>query len=151
MTAINHAVTGALIAVVVPNPLLAIPLALVSHLALDALPHFSHKQIFTKYLTEFQIMLVADILACLAFATIIFVAQPTNWWLIILCAFLATSPDFLWFRDFVAIKRHKKQQKPDAVRRFMGWIQWSQTPAGTIVEIIWFVAVASILFMKLAA
>ncbi|MEK7186628.1 MAG: hypothetical protein AAB675_04705 [Patescibacteria group bacterium] len=40
MTATGHAIIGTVIAVKVGNPALAIPLALVSHLAADAFPHW---------------------------------------------------------------------------------------------------------------
>lgn len=36
----SHLLTGAAIGSVVPNPLLTIPLAFVSHFAMDALPHW---------------------------------------------------------------------------------------------------------------
>ena len=40
MTATNHVATGVLIAVVVPDPWVALPLAFASHFVCDALPHF---------------------------------------------------------------------------------------------------------------
>lgn len=40
MIATNHALTGAAIAVVIKQPILAIPLAFVSHFICDAIPHF---------------------------------------------------------------------------------------------------------------
>lgn len=40
MTSTGHAVIGVVIAAVFPNPLIAIPLALASHAAADAFPHW---------------------------------------------------------------------------------------------------------------
>jgi hypothetical protein len=40
MTATGHAVIGVVIAAVFPNPVIAIPLALASHVAADAFPHW---------------------------------------------------------------------------------------------------------------
>ena len=40
MTATNHALSGALIGLAVMQPILALPLAFVSHFMLDAVPHF---------------------------------------------------------------------------------------------------------------
>lgn len=40
MTAASHAVIGTIIAAKIGNPALAIPIAIVSHIALDAIPHW---------------------------------------------------------------------------------------------------------------
>ena len=40
MTAPNHALTGALIGLTISNPALALPLAFLSHLVCDAIPHY---------------------------------------------------------------------------------------------------------------
>ena len=40
MTASNHAATGALVAVAVSQPYIAVPLALAAHFAMDGIPHF---------------------------------------------------------------------------------------------------------------
>ena len=47
----NHMVTGAVIALVVKQPALALPLAFLSHFVLDALPHYGERgeeQMFSR-------------------------------------------------------------------------------------------------------
>src|SRR5665647_1622052 len=95
MRAINHAMTGAIIGLSVAAPV-AIPLAFASHFAMDALPHEGNLKLSHKKNT---VILAGDIALCFVLALIIFVVRPPYWWLAIVCAFLATSPDVMWFRQ----------------------------------------------------
>lgn len=151
MTAINHALTGALIGLTVSNPVLAVLLAFGSHFVLDSLPHFGddHNKLKLTFNGRiFQTILFTDIGLCLLLAGTIFVVQPAHWFVIILCAFIATSPDFLWFPDFLAAIRHKRNPKYGPVRRFAAKIQWSQTPLGALPEFVWAVSMCCLLALK---
>ena len=61
MTGFNHGMTGAVIALTVKKPELAIPLSFLSHFAQDAIPHFGIPgyKLFTK---KFNLGLLADFL-----------------------------------------------------------------------------------------
>jgi hypothetical protein len=144
MTATNHALTGAVIAAALPAPLLAIPLALASHIAIDALPHFGDDaEEFSS--RKFKYMLFIDLLICIAIAAIILAFRPEHWFLLITCAFIATAPDILWLPDFIAAHKGKPMPKYGKIRQFLSDVQWSQKPVGIIVEILWFGALFSIL------
>lgn len=57
MTATSHAIIGTIIAAKIGNPTLAIPIAIASHIALDAIPHWDtatnkNKKTFRKMFTD---------------------------------------------------------------------------------------------------
>lgn len=148
MTATNHALTGAVIAVVLPNPLVSIPLALVSHIAIDALPHFADDaEEISGY--RFKSVLIIDIIICTVISGAIFLIHPVHWVLIIACAFVATSPDLLWIPDFIAAHQGKPKPKYGKVRQFLHDVQWSQKRIGIVVEVFWFGALLTLLVAKI--
>lgn len=146
MTATNHALTGAIIALAVDKPLLAIPLALLSHFATDALPHWdyainrtlpSEKRFFDK---KFNILLGTDLLVAFISVIIVGLAFPDQKWLIWSCMIVAALPDAMWayYRGFLPKIKHVKP-KLNWIARFHQNIQWSQTAKGAVVEIGWFI------------
>lgn len=67
MTATGHALIGTAIAVTIPNPVLAIPLAFVSHIAADAFPHWDtgwHRRLkpFPRFFAESLTDVIASLL-----------------------------------------------------------------------------------------
>lgn len=152
MTASNHALTGAFIGLSVSNPVLALCLAFGSHFVLDSLPHFGDEH-NTLHMTLngrlFQTILFSDIALCFLIAATFFVLQPSHWFIVVLCAFIATSPDFAWFPDYLAALKKKRKPEHGPFRKFAGWIQWSQTPFGIIPELLWAGLICSLLYFKL--
>lgn len=147
MTAANHALTGALIGLTVHNPWIALPIALCSHIVCDIIPHFGRerewlkKPSFTRYLT-------LDATLCILLVGLLFALQPAYWLLAAVCAFVATSPDLLWIRQFM-LARTGKSCKPNMVESFLGWIQWFQRPLGALVELAWFIGASVLLWQFL--
>src|SRR3989304_5959545 len=96
MTATNHALTGALIALVVETPGLAIPLAFVSHFVIDVIPHFGippGEFVFKKY-TKYLVMdFVALIIVVISMALLF----TDNFWIILACMAAAVAPDAAWW------------------------------------------------------
>jgi hypothetical protein len=146
VTATNHALTGAVIALAVDKPLLAIPLALLSHFALDALPHWDYainrslptdKRFFDK---KFNTLLGIDLLIAFIAMVIIGINFPDQKWLIWSCMATAAAPDAMWayYRGYLPKFKHIKP-KLNWIARFHQNIQWSQTAAGFFVEIAWFI------------
>jgi hypothetical protein len=148
MTATNHALTGALIGLSVHNPWLALPAALVSHLICDIIPHFGIKDKEWIRSRNFLGMLAVDILLCIVLVAVLFTAGPANWLLAAICAFVATSPDLLWIREFVLV-RQRKVYKPFWLERFLVWIQWFQKPIGAYIEAAWFIGTVTLLWQFL--
>lgn len=81
MTATGHAVIGTLIAARFGNPFIAIPLALVSHLAADAFPHWdAGTNAKKKTKLRLKIEATIDVLAgfILSYGIIYFFFPTTN-------------------------------------------------------------------------
>ncbi len=146
MTAINHALTGAVIGLVVGEPLIALPAALASHFVCDAIPHFGSADSPAKRLrtNNFRNYLILEALLCFSLVVTLAILQPQHWFLASTCAFLATSPDLLWINKYLKL-RHGKQWKRNAYEKFAGNIQWFEKPIGAIVEVAWFTAALIIL------
>lgn len=146
MTATNHALTGAIIGLVVGEPILAIPIAIASHFVCDALPHFGVQDPNDTRIKSnaFRNYLVVDAVLCFLLVAIIFITQPNNWLLAAICAFMAAAPDFGWINRFVKA-RGGKRWKPNLFSKFAANIQWFQRPIGGVVEAAWFIAAIVIL------
>lgn len=148
MTAPNHALTGALIGLSVAEPVLALPLAVLSHFALDAIPHYdvprsaSHQR-FSRQL-GIEAALCGVIVLCLV------VTQPRHWIAAAVGAFLATSPDLLWIPKFLK-KEEMVPVKPtdNWFWRFHAWVQWRTGPQFWLVELVWFVITGSLFISRL--
>lgn len=141
MRAINHAITGAVIGLAVAEPVVAVPLALVSHFVCDAIPHWGFGKPTESALRSkaFKYSLYIDAVLCLILVMAIYRQQPLNWVLAIACAFTAASPDLISIRRYRKALAHKSY-KPTAYEKFASGIQWFERPIGTFVEIVWLVA-----------
>jgi len=143
MMAINHALTGAVIGLTVTKPVIAIPLALVSHFVCDALPHFGVQASGSTWLSSkrFARLLVVDMLLCVALVAVLFATGPAHWLVASICAFVATSPDAFWLPMYIrTLKGQKQVVRPNWFMRFAAWIQWYERPLGALVEATWFSA-----------
>lgn len=136
MTASNHTVTGALIGASISHPLLAIPIALGSHIVLDALPHFGGNISHTS--RNFKVYLALDAALAASVLFLIMAAQPTNWLLMISCGVVAASPDLLWIPFWIDELQGKARRHANRLNRFLSWIQWGERPWGWIIEAVWF-------------
>lgn len=138
MTAINHALTGALIGLVIGEPIIAIPAALASHFICDAIPHWTPDTPSDKRLRSntFRNYLIAEASLCFLLVLVLALVRPEHWLLACICAFIATSPDFLWIPKFIKT-RSGQPWKPGAYSRFATGIQWFIKPIGAATEIAW--------------
>lgn len=146
MRAINHALTGTVIGLVVKEPAIAIPVALVSHWICDAIPHYG-SGISEKYAMEsknFERLLYVDTVLCFLLVVVLAVLRPNHWVLAAFCAFVAASPDFLSFNRW-RLMRQGLKSKLTSYGQFAKGIQWFERPIGGIVEIAW--AIAAILLI----
>ena len=134
MTAINHALTGSLIAFVIINPVAAIILALLSHFMLDSFPHFGGIKLKSDL---FKWMLIVDAALCFLLVLLLAIFQPDHWLLAAICAFVAASPDFAQINKYLKINRGERWT-PGLLNRFSSKIQWSETPKGAYIEAAWF-------------
>lgn len=139
MTATNHGLAGAIIAISLQKyPTAALVIAPLSHFLLDAIPHYgglTGAEIRTKKFFRF---LFAD--ATLAVVSTLLVAWI---WqevalLIVVCAFLAASPDLMWIYYQYSGRR---LMNVHLLPRFHSWTQWSEHKTGLFVytDAVWFV------------
>jgi hypothetical protein len=151
MTATNHMLAGAVVAVALHQPILVLPVAFMSHFVLDAIPHFGIKEDHPAERNRhplFRYIIVIDI----AMAVCLMVLLPAilkgvvSRWVLMLGMFFAFAPDLVWIRGFISEMRTKTDFK-----RY-GWfanmhqrIQWFEKPWGLVTEVVWFGAMATLL------
>ena len=136
MTATNHILTGALIGGLIQKPLVALPLALVSHYVLDVLPHYGDEK--GSRLVFRRVVLVDSILSFLALVWLL-LSGLSSAILMVACAIVAASPDLFWLPYFIAeLKGHVKPY--GRYSRIAHNIQWGERPWGMVIEIAWAVA-----------
>jgi hypothetical protein len=139
MRAINHALTGSVIGLVVSEPLLAVPAAVLSHYACDALPHFGMNLPPSQELRSrlFRNLLYLDVVLCVGLVAVIAALRPDHWVLAAGCAFAAAAPDWLSFNRYRSALKHRPWRST-AYSRFATSIQWFERPIGAFVEVVWF-------------
>ena len=146
---------GAVVATGVQQPLLIVPLALISHFVLDMVPHFGvHENDHAKRNKHplFHFILAVDI----AMAAALLVMLPSilsgaiDRWVLLLGMVLAWIPDAVWIRHFVHSRRGQELAK-GWLTTFHEKIQWFERPPGIVVEILWFVAMGTALGLLAAS
>lgn len=144
MTGSNHVVAGAIIAASVSQPVAAIPLALASHFVMDALPHYGDNTGRSWLSRHFHYILALDAFICAAFFLSILIIQPAHWLLLVICAAIAVSPDFLWLPYYLADLKGQVRHESRLAKLFK-WIQWGERPWGIYIEIAWLIASIAVL------
>jgi hypothetical protein len=149
MTGTNHGMTGAAIALLVKEPALAVPLSFLSHFACDAIPHSGLPpggKLFNRF---FNVTLITDFVVAVIMMVILGILFPSHKWLIWACMIAAASPDLMWAYYHLYLQKIKNRKpKLGPLARFHSWIQWSQTPKGWFVEVIWFLAVGAFILSR---
>jgi len=148
VTGINHVVTGSLIAAVLPQPLLAIPLAFLSHFVLDTLPHYGHEHDERYWLTRaYTKVLIADGILTAGFFIALLALTPANWMLLFACGVAGLLPDILWIPYYLHDLKHPESKERHPVSKLLKRIQLGERPWGIYVEILW-LTVAAVLFIQ---
>ncbi len=154
MTATNHALTGALIATVIDEPLLAIPIAFASHFALDVLPHFGvSKNPKTRNSSSlFRTVTTLDLAIC----AILFLIAPwitqslaMNIWIVWACMFAAICPDLVWGYRLYRELTEKVAISKSWFSKFHSNIQWGERQRGLYIELLWGTTISIIIIAPL--
>lgn len=127
----NHALTGAVIGLASGNPVVAAPLAFVSHFVLDSTPHFSLPWLDFKKRGG-RIVGVLDCTGALIAYLSLLHFFPHQWLVITVGVFFACLPDLLYLPDIFFNYIPSKK-----LLRFHAKIQWSETPQGLITDAAW--------------
>lgn len=139
MTGLNHALTGTAIALAVQQPLLAAPLAFLSHFLLDVTPHFGGTPVYEFGHKRFPYIIAADGAATVAAVALVCILAPASVALIVLCALCAMLPDVLLFAYYT-------QGKPNTwFHRIHLGMQWFERPPGLLVEAAYAILISTII------
>lgn len=142
MTATNHAMTGALVAAAISRPAIGLPLALLSHFAADALPHWDYYGRAKRPRAKRNLGAL-DFCIALGILTILALTVGAPAWLILAGGLLGIAPDFMWLpyilKGKLSITNNSKNPL-NWIRRIHMRIQWLETRrlAGLYSELIWF-------------
>lgn len=142
MTGFNHTLVGASIGLAIKQPVLIAPIAFISHIICDSLPHFADNKRFRPFGKNFIALLIFDAILCFTILGLSMYFLPSYWWPLIVGMFFATLPDFLWIPYY-----YFKEPKNFFYKVHIN-VQWGQRPYGWIYEIGYF-GVFLLLFISL--
>lgn len=147
MTAVNHTVMGSIVVASVGNPLVGLPLALISHFLLDALPHFGAHTVADPKSREFRAVMATDTLLTVAFlAMVAFAGHRVGLpvWLLPVGGLMGWLPDVMWYKHYQSDLRGEKKQW-DRMRKFHKSIQRYERSWGWLVEVLVFIVLVLLL------
>lgn len=139
MIGLNHALTGALVAVAVDQPIVSLPAAFLSHFVIDSLPHWNYQIPGRKKLRP--IVIGVDMILSTIGIALIAVFVDADFWLFFLGGLLGILPDTMWLPYILTGKPTPKNKNNllHVIRRFHFKIQWSESYKGAVVELAWLV------------
>jgi hypothetical protein len=138
------------IGLIVVNPWLALPLALVSHFAMDALPHYGDRYNPPAAFRRLKLMLPFDMLLAFMVLVLIILTHPDHWPVAVAGGVLAASPDLGSIPLFVRYLRSGKIRRSTTwFHRFHTCLQWGERLWGAWIELSWFAVFGSLLLARL--
>lgn len=149
MIVTNHILAGAVIGLVIEQPVIAITAALASHFVMDALPHFGYpgNRGYGEALKHRLSYGVAIGTMLTSAAVIAFLAYHREW-LALGAGLAAAAPDCLGFYSYAKYEKYGKRAEGvlDVIHvKFHRAIQWCERPWGAWVEIGAMVLLATVL------
>ncbi len=152
MTASNHILTGAVIALVVDRPLISIPLAFVSHFACDALPHIDSGDFYDVFERNkrkmFRLVIGTDIILSILLLAFVLIqsSQKVSPAVLAACMLAAFAPDVgIAYRYLRETKTQKWLPASNWLMRFHLWIEW-EVRWGYLTEVAWFMTMIFLIF-----
>ena len=146
MTATNHSITAANLALITKTWWI-LPIALVSHFVLDALPHFGStkgKDVDKKFIVVYTIDFI---LLCSLWLIVLLVTGHFRY-LVIAAMTAAALPDVVWIYRLLLELRKKVVPKKSILTRFHTAIQWGERSWGWTIELGW-LSVMAVIFISL--
>jgi hypothetical protein len=146
MTATNHAITGAVIALAVKQPVLAIPLAFLSHYLVDVIPHFEARDLPKRWS---QIFIGSDLAVFFigTLSVLFFLHFKIASWIVAASMSAAALPDFAWIWRYLRIRDLDKtfDEPMSSLSRLHLKIQISESLRGIWIEAAWFIAALALI------
>lgn len=148
MRAVVHVAAGAAIVATIQNPWISLPVAVLSHFVLDALPHYGDiKAHRAQQLAEQRWAVPLDALAALVVLLAIVIVYPDQPWLVALGGVLCASPDIGHVFPFVRyLRTGDASPARDWLSRFHDKIQWCERRWGIAVELPFLAVMLYVLF-----
>ena len=146
MTATNHSITAANLALITKTWWI-LPIALISHFVLDALPHFGStkgKDVDKKFIVVYTIDFI---LLCSLWLIVLLVTGHFRY-LVIAAMTAAALPDVVWIYRLLLELRKKVVPKKSILTRFHTAIQWGERSWGWTIELGW-LSVMAVIFISL--
>lgn len=132
MTTANHLLAGALVAVSVKNPALA-------------LPHFGYEGKGYGEAFKHRLIWIMEAFGLAGIIALLLILRGHGC-LVYVAAVVAVSPDFRWpYRYFWFGRKGLKPPKADPITRFHQKAQWCEHPWGILIELPWFIALFCLL------
>lgn len=147
-----HALVGAAIATKIPNPLVSLPLAFVSHFVLDMVPHWNphlntELKKYGKVTARSRNIILADVVAALGFGTLMatqFATTPEHMVVILFGAFAGVLPDVVEAPYFFFKVKNKALEKwlyfQKAIQVDTDVLPGMATQIATIIAAVWWMA-----------
>ena len=131
MTATNHGLIGIVLGAYLPLPI-AVPVALISHFILDALPHYGIAQNKRNTSVRYKRIVIIDTFIALSFAVL---AASQGKWSLFIVGWVAYSPDIMWVVSYFRHHKNLRIKITNPIMRFHKNIQRYERPWGAYVEL----------------
>jgi hypothetical protein len=130
-------ITGALIGSAITSPVVALPIAFISHFVLDVLPHYGDDSV--SLASKQQKMIIGiDTAVAVSFFLLIILSHPAHWPVMVFAGILAMSPDLMWLPNYIRTLRGLEEKSLNIIMKIHKNIQWGERPWGLAVEAVWF-------------
>jgi hypothetical protein len=157
MLELPHAMVGAAIAAVFPNPLISLPLSLTSHFVLDYIPHWephitSEKRKLGHFSFPTFIIVTIDSLLALSIGTYLalkFLPNTGQFLNILACSFTSVAPDVVEIPYFIFNRRPRwimRLLKFQSIHQHNTGIFW-----GGLTQVIIIFASLTVIYFTLSA
>ena len=138
MTTANHALTATLIALTIKEPVLVLPLALVSHFVLDMLPHYGLNDNSLSAKQKFDSHLRVELISLIGIVALLFTGAY-GWNLALLASIVSILPDIEHPIRYIFYARLGKKPPKTITYTFHKKIQWLERKWGLYVEVGYFI------------
>ncbi len=153
MTITNHLLAGSLIGIAIKQPAFALPIALLSHFVMDALPHFGYEgnKGYSEALKH-RLSYYVGIVSFVTTAMVVAILCVNGAWLALLTGLVAIAPDGLGVYNYLNYEKHgnKADGFVELVHiKFHRAIQRYERPWGIFVELLVFLVLTTLLIREL--
>lgn len=135
MSTTSHAAAGAVIALLVNKPLLALPLAFASHFLMDMVPHYGFQRAGFHVAIKHKLTFLYAVLDIIGVAFLVYMVQGSSW-LVYACGFVSALPDIVWpYRYFIKHEGRGRKVPASWLTRFHRFIEWCEYPWGMPIDV----------------